>query len=86
MAFPTELERVAGAVEERLDRLLRPSEPRPPRVAGSAEAMRYAALGGGKRLRPFLLIESARLFGVGEEDALRRRLRARMRPLLFACA
>ncbi|MCB1498267.1 MAG: polyprenyl synthetase family protein [Bauldia sp.] len=25
--------------------------------------MRYAVLGGGKRLRPFLLIESARLFG-----------------------
>jgi farnesyl diphosphate synthase len=33
--------------------------------------MRYAALGGGKRLRPFLLIESARLFGIEEEDALR---------------
>jgi farnesyl diphosphate synthase len=32
--------------------------------------MRYAALGGGKRLRPFLLIESARLFGVDEDDAL----------------
>ena len=32
--------------------------------------MRYAALGGGKRLRPFLLIESARLFGVEEEQAL----------------
>jgi farnesyl diphosphate synthase len=32
--------------------------------------MRYAALGGGKRLRPFLLIESARLFGVAEEAAL----------------
>ncbi len=27
-------------------------------------AMRYAALGGGKRMRPFLLIESARMFGV----------------------
>ena len=32
--------------------------------------MRYAALGGGKRLRPFRLIESARLFGVAEQDAL----------------
>lgn len=28
------------------------------------EAMRYSALAGGKRLRPFLVIESARLFGV----------------------
>jgi farnesyl diphosphate synthase len=31
--------------------------------------MRYAAC-GGKRLRPFLLITSARLFGVSEADAL----------------
>ena len=28
------------------------------------KAMRYAALGGGKRLRPFLLIEAARLLGM----------------------
>jgi farnesyl diphosphate synthase len=27
------------------------------------EAMRYAALGGGKRFRPFLVIETSRLFG-----------------------
>jgi farnesyl diphosphate synthase len=33
---------------------------RPPRLL---EAMRYAALSPGKRLRPFVLIESARLFG-----------------------
>jgi farnesyl diphosphate synthase len=32
--------------------------------------MRYAALGGGKRLRPFLLVASARLFGVEERKAL----------------
>ena len=50
------------------------------------EAMRYAALGGGKRLRPFLLIESARLFGVAEEGALDAARRARMRALLFAGA
>ena len=35
------------------------------------EAMRYAALGGGKRLRPFLVLQSARLFGVSEACALR---------------
>ncbi len=29
--------------------------------------MRYAAMGGGKRLRPFLMVETARLFG--REDA-----------------
>ena len=30
------------------------------------EAARYAALGGGKRLRPFLMIETARLLGYDE--------------------
>lgn len=34
-------------------------------------AMRYAALGAGKRLRPFLVIESARLFNVSPTSALR---------------
>ncbi len=33
-------------------------------------AMRHAALGGGKRLRPFLVVESAALFGVGRAGAL----------------
>ena len=33
-------------------------------------AMRYAALGPGKRLRPFLVIESAKLFEVPEARAL----------------
>ena len=33
--------------------------------------MRYAALGAGKRLRPFLVIESARLFDVPAASALR---------------
>ena len=35
------------------------------------EAMRYACLGGGKRVRPFLVMESAQLFGVDEGCALR---------------
>jgi len=35
------------------------------------EAMRYSSLGGGKRLRPFLVIEGARLFGVPLENAAR---------------
>ncbi len=33
------------------------------------EAMRYSLLNGGKRLRPFLLHETAALFGVGYEKA-----------------
>ncbi len=36
-----------------------------------AEAMRYATLGGGKRLRAFLVMESAALFGVNETCAAR---------------
>jgi farnesyl diphosphate synthase len=32
--------------------------------------MRYAVLGGGKRFRPFLVIESAGLFGVAPEQVL----------------
>ena len=35
------------------------------------EAMRHAALGGGKRLRPLLTVAAARLFGIDEERALR---------------
>lgn len=33
------------------------------------EAMKYAVLNGGKRLRPFLVTECAKLFGKTEEDA-----------------
>ena len=69
MDLNQELERVAELIERRLDALLCP-EPAPSGQARLIEAMRYAALGGGKRLRPFLLIESARLFGVAEEGAL----------------
>ena len=36
-----------------------------------AEAMRYAIFAGGKRLRPFLTLESARLCGAPEARALR---------------
>jgi farnesyl diphosphate synthase len=68
MAFLTKLERVADAVEARLDRLLPESQAQG--RDGLGLAMRYAVLGGGKRLRPLLLIESARLFGVSESDAL----------------
>ena len=42
-------------------------------VGGEAkvmEAMRYSTLGGGKRLRPFLVVNSACLFGVSREASL----------------
>lgn len=64
MDFKTRLTRAADELETVLGELL-------PKAEGhqgvAAEAMRYAALGGGKRLRPFLLVETARLFG--REDA-----------------
>jgi len=71
--FESRLNDVAAATESLLDRLLGsaplPGETaRPPRFL---EAMRYASLGGGKRLRPFLLIETARLFGVEGEGVQR---------------
>lgn len=62
------LARTAERVEAELDRLL--PVPRDER-ASLGEAMRYAVLGGGKRLRPFLLIESGRLFDVPESRSLR---------------
>ena len=34
------------------------------------EAMRYSALGAGKRLRPFLTVESSKLFGVNPDAAM----------------
>jgi farnesyl diphosphate synthase len=59
---------VAEEVETVLDRVL-------PRVQGPAarlhEAMRYAILGGGKRLRPFLAVASADLLDVPRERSVR---------------
>lgn len=34
------------------------------------KAMRYMLFGGGKRLRPFLIVETAKLFGVENEDVI----------------
>jgi farnesyl diphosphate synthase len=62
-AFEAELATIAAAVEAKLTQLLAPaSQPgetaRPERLLA---AMRHGVLGGGKRLRPFLLVEAARL-------------------------
>jgi farnesyl diphosphate synthase len=63
--FQRRLEAHAGALEAVLDGLLAfaAGEGEIARPARLVEAMRYAVLGGGKRVRPFLLIETARLFG-----------------------
>ena len=58
----------AQAVNDKLDRLLTLGDGPERRVH---EAMRYASLDGGKRLRPFLVLESAKLFHVAESAAMR---------------
>ncbi len=58
----------AADVEAMLDRLLPPVAAAEGRVV---DAMRYACLGGGKRLRPFLVTAGASLFHVAPEYALR---------------
>ena len=66
-SFRDHLARSARAVEAELSRVL-------PAPSGHQsvimEAVRYAALGGGKRLRPFLVIETARLLGGDAHNAL----------------
>jgi farnesyl diphosphate synthase len=66
--FTVALAHAAGIVEHALDALLPKSRDSEARLF---DAMRYAALGGGKRLRPFLVLNSACLFGVQEECAAR---------------
>jgi farnesyl diphosphate synthase len=73
MSFAKRLNDVAESVEAALNAVLAdkalPGEiVRPKRVL---DAMRYGALGGGKRLRPFLTIETARALGGDEKAALR---------------
>ncbi|MBM3950416.1 MAG: polyprenyl synthetase family protein [Rhodospirillales bacterium] len=58
----------ARAVSETLDRLLKVGGGRESRLM---EAMRYSSLGGGKRIRPFMVTAGARLFAVAESCALR---------------
>ena len=64
-AFAARLAESQAGIERELETLLsvepKPGEPaRPKRLM---EAMRYATLGGGKRLRPFLTVETARALG-----------------------
>ena len=58
----------AKAVNEVLDELLEAGDGPEVRVV---EAMRYSALNGGKRIRPFLVTASADLFNVDRPSALR---------------
>ncbi len=67
-SFEQRRERNADQVTVALDSLIPP-------VAGPEQelisAMRYAALGGGKRIRPFFVLECGRLFDINERSLLR---------------
>lgn len=74
MTFPQRLDHIAGLMDRRLGDIIArafddkgPHPAVPPRLV---KALQHAALGGGKRFRPFLLIETAALFGVADEAAL----------------
>jgi farnesyl diphosphate synthase len=69
MAFEERLGEVAALVENRLAVLLGESAlGATPPVLGAA--MRHAVLGSGKRFRPFLAIEGARVLGLSDAAAL----------------
>jgi len=72
MVFAERLAATADLVEHSLhaalgERLRAGEIARPERLMA---AMRHGALAGGKRLRPFLVLESAALFGAAADDAL----------------
>jgi farnesyl diphosphate synthase len=64
----SELTRIAQDIDSRFDALLTPPGDDRDRLY---EAMRHAAIGGGKRLRPLLVVGSAGLFAIDRECALR---------------
>jgi farnesyl diphosphate synthase len=67
ISFPEALELAGKLTDASLERLLLV----PPGLEARVyDAMRYAALAPGKRLRPFLVLASARLFGVARCCAL----------------
>jgi farnesyl diphosphate synthase len=71
-AFLQHLDAAAKEIESVLEKLLStaPLEGELSRPARLIEAMRYSSLGGGKRFRPFLVVESAALFEVPRSRAL----------------
>lgn len=57
----------ARAIDERMNGLLPNSEGAERKLL---DAMRYSAIGAGKRLRPLLVLASSELFGVSRDSAL----------------
>jgi farnesyl diphosphate synthase len=71
-SFAARLDAAAAETERLLDRLLAagPINGEIARPRRLLDAIRHASLGGGKRLRPFLAMETGALFGVARERAL----------------
>jgi geranylgeranyl diphosphate synthase type II len=67
MKLPDFFETDRMAVDEHLERLM-PAESVPP--ASIHTAMRYSVFAGGKRIRPILCLETARIFGEDMDAAL----------------
>ncbi|MFH5925210.1 polyprenyl synthetase family protein [Roseomonas sp. SXEYE002] len=67
-ALAAAMKEAASEVDQALDALL-PAEEGEERALFAA--MRYATMGGGKKLRAFLVLEGARQFGVSRQSALR---------------
>ncbi|WP_072395761.1 polyprenyl synthetase family protein [Hyphomicrobium sp. CS1GBMeth3] len=74
MTFAQRLDRIRGLTEARLEKLLgaetdaQNQDGSPPRRL--RDAIGHATLGGGKRFRPYLVVESAALFGLSEAEAI----------------
>ncbi len=68
VALDLESRRVSRAVDAIFTHLLRSPGDSRDRLF---EAMRHAAIGGGKRLRPLLAVAAARLFAIDERRAIR---------------
>jgi farnesyl diphosphate synthase len=69
---PFSLEPAFAQIRTEIDRLFEELLASPPDVRGRLyEAMRYAAVGGGKRLRPLLVVAACSLYHVDRERALR---------------
>ena len=67
-SVPARVAEVADQVDQALDRLLPTGQGPELRLT---EAMRYAALGPGKRLRPYFAVEAGRALGADETAVLR---------------
>jgi farnesyl diphosphate synthase len=63
-----EAERVSAAVDDLFEQLLGGTGDGRDRLYA---AMRHAAVGGGKRLRPLLTVAASHLFGISEDRAIR---------------